>query len=156
MNIQYWKFLTVAYVTMLSVCFSFNKAGGTLKSLGAQDTSTFKEFKGFYKIPTTQVPSRPKIPKDSKEFKRTPKNFNCSSPRPTYKFQRISKEFKGSQRIPKDPKESSNTPKFSKKVEKLAKDSKNFKNSKELISKELKERARALEKLMCPAEECES
>ena len=52
-----------------------NKARATLESLGAQDTSrTFKEFKGFYKIPTAQVPGRPKIPKDSKEFKRIPKN----------------------------------------------------------------------------------
>ena len=82
---------------------SINKARATLESLGAQDTSrTFKEFKGFYKIPTAQVPGQPKIPKDSKEFKRTPKNFNCSSPRPTYRFRRILKNSSGSQRIPKD------------------------------------------------------
>ena len=79
------------------------------------------------------------------------KDSNYSSSRPTYDskgFQRISTaqvpgrptDSKGFQRISKD----------SKIFGKVAKDSKDSKKSKELISKELKEPARAQKKLMSP------
>ena len=68
-----------------------NKARDTLETLGAQNTS--KYLKGTQRIL---------------------KNFSCSSPRPTYRFQRIPKDFKGFQEIPKDSKRFQRIPKDSK------------------------------------------
>ena len=56
---------------------------------------------------------------------------------------RIPNDSKGFRRIPKDSEGFRRIPKDSNNNEKVAKNSKDFKNSKKIISKELKEPARA-------------